>query len=301
MSTFNRREYLASMLGAGLYLGASRQPLIAAENPPAPPLTTLGKTGIETSRLAFGTGVKSGKKVSMGTKLGFQNYVDLFIHAYERGITFYDLADWYGSHMYLREAMKTIPREKLTILTKVWWREDHKTPSELPTKERYRSMKKAFQRYQYECGTDVIDVVLLHCLTKRDWLEGMQPYMDALSELKEEGKVRALGVSCHDWGAMETAVDSDWVDVMLTRLNPKGKHMDNTPEKVVELMKKARSKGKGIIGMKIYGEGKLVDMREECMKYAQTNGVLDAMTIGVLSKEQIDENVALMAKYPVKS
>lgn len=299
MKAINRRECLTSFLGAGVFLGTGRFPVLAAEPSPAPPMATLGRTGIETSRLAFGTGVNAGNGRSKGTDMGFQKFVDLFLHAYDRGIRFFDLADSYGSHVYFREALRTIPREKATILTKVWWRYDGKDPGSLPAQQRYHAMHKAFRRYQNEIRTDVIDIVLLHCLMKRDWLEEMAPYMEALSELKAQGKIRALGVSCHDWGAMETAVDSDWVDVMLTRLNPKGSHMDNTPEKVIELMRKARSRGKGIIGMKIYGEGKLIDIREECMKFAQTNGVLDAMTIGALAPEQIDENVALMARYPV--
>ena len=56
--------------------------------------------------------------------MGFEKLVNLFHHAYDRGITFFDLADLYGSHVYFREALRTIPREKITILTKVWWRYD---------------------------------------------------------------------------------------------------------------------------------------------------------------------------------
>ncbi len=41
-----------------------------------------------------------------------------------------------------------------------------------------------------------------------------------------------------------------------------------------------------------------MDKRDECMKYAQRCGVFDAMTIGAVSPQQVDENLALMAKYP---
>ncbi len=295
----SRRECLGALVGAGAVIAGSNRKAVAVEQIPAPPVQTLGKSGIRMSRMGFGTGVNSSRKRSRGTDLGFEKFVGLFQHAYERGITFFDLADSYGSHIYMREALRSIPREKVTLLTKVWWPYDSKTPAALPTGQRYRSMHKAFRRYQEELGTETIDIVLLHCLREREWVPGMQPYMDALSELKEQGKIRALGVSCHDWGAMETAVDQPWVDVMLTRLNPGGLKMDNTPEKVVELMQRARAKEIGVIGMKIYGEGDLLSRKDECMRYAQTNGVLDAMTIGALSEAEIDENVTLMGRYPV--
>jgi hypothetical protein len=34
--------------------------------------------------------------------------------------------------------------------------------------------------------------------------------MDVLSEYKDRGIIRALGVSCHDFGAFSSAADSDW-------------------------------------------------------------------------------------------
>ena len=62
-----------------------------------------------------------------------------------------------------------------------------------------------------------------------------------------------------------------------------------------------RKNGKAIIGMKIFGEGRLADQRDACMKYAQENGLLDAMTIGLHTPEQIDEVLRLMHKYPARA
>jgi len=140
---------------------------------------------------------------------------------------------------------------------------------------------------------------LLHCLVNPDWNGEMQPYMDALSEAKEQGKIRAVGVSCHNFGAMKTASETPWVDVILARLNPYEAIMDGTVDEVVSVLKTAKANGKAVIGMKIFGAGKLLDKKDECIKFAQTNGVLDAMTIGATTPEQVDENLALLAKYPV--
>ena len=300
-SKLNRRQYLGTMLGAGAGLSLSNASFAASPSKaPSPPQVTLGKTGITTSRLALGTGVSAGKLRSKATDKGFAEFVELFEYAYERGITFFDLAEWYGSHVYFREALRRIPREKVTILSKFWWRNDGNNVGELPVDFRIRSAKKALKRFKQELKTDYIDIMLLHCLMKPDWTDDMQPYMDVFSEAKEKGELKALGVSCHNFGAMETAIDSPWVDVILARLNPAEVAMDASPEKVIALLEKAKAKGIGVIGMKVFGNGKLVDRREECMRFTQSHDVFDAMTIGMLNKEQIDDNLSLMAKYPAE-
>jgi len=48
-----------------------------------------------------------------------KKFVELSQYAYDKGIHFFDTADMYGSHTYVREALKVIPRDKVTILTKV--------------------------------------------------------------------------------------------------------------------------------------------------------------------------------------
>ncbi len=77
--------------------------------------------------------------------------------------------------------------------------------------------------------------------------------------------------------------------------------MDGKVEEVVPVLRKIKENGKSLIGMKIYGEGSLAKNpqdREECIKYAQTAGLVDAMTIGFEAPNQVDETLALMAKYP---
>ena len=293
MDRFNRRNFVVPMLGTVAAAGVCR-----AAEPEAPPRVALGNTGITMSRLGFGTGVKASKKRSAMTRKGFEEFVGMFRHCYDRGISFFDLADWYGSHPYCREALRHIPRDKVTILTKFWFRSDGDIPK-LSVAHRKQSARKALERYLCELQTDYVDMLLLHCLVKPDWEEEMKPYMEVFSEAKEKGRIRALGVSCHNFGAMQTAAELPWVDLMLARLNPFGVKCDASVDEVHALLKKAKGRGKGIIGMKIYGEGQLVDKREACMKYAQSNGVLDAMTIGAVSPAQVDDNLRLMAKYPV--
>lgn len=298
MTHFNRREFVGATGGAAALLAAGKTAHASAP-PPPPPQVPLGNTGIQLSRLAQGTGVHGGNRQSDQTRMGFDKLVDLFHHAYDRGITFFDLADLYGTHLYFREALRTIPRDKVTILTKLWWRYDG---PENKTRMPYRQQaaRTTLERFRHELNTDYIDIVLLHCTTEAAWDKDLQPYMDELLAAKEKGLVRAVGVSCHDYGAMETAAASPWVDVLLARINPRGVKMDGTADEVIDVLKKTKDAGKAVIGMKIFGEGQLRGEKETCIKFAQELGLLDAMTIGFEKPEQIDEVLALMAKHPAK-
>jgi aryl-alcohol dehydrogenase-like predicted oxidoreductase len=235
--------------------------------------------------------------------MGFAKLVGLMQHAYDRGIRFYDLADLYGTHVYFREALKTMERDKLAILTKVWWRYDG-PEDQTNGSERRQMAKSTIERFRHELSTDYIDIVLLHCLMRPGWDEHMQPYMEVLSEEKQKGRIKALGCSCHDLRALRTAAVTPWVDVILARINMKGGKevmMDGSVEEVVPVLRTAKENGKAIIGMKIFGEGRLADQRDACMKYAQELGLLDAMTIGFHTPEQIDDVLRLMAKYPARA
>jgi aryl-alcohol dehydrogenase-like predicted oxidoreductase len=266
-------------------------------------MVDLGKTGIRMSRLGQGTGVHGGERQSDQTRMGFAKLVGLMQHAYDRGIRFFDLADLYGTHVYFREALKSMQRDQLAILTKVWWRYDG-PEDQTDQPGRAQIAKSTIERFRHELDTDYIDIVLLHCLMEPGWDNQMQPYMEALTEEKSQGRIKALGCSCHDLRALKTAAVTPWVDVILARINMRGGKevmMDGSVEEVVPVLETARANGKAIIGMKIFGEGRLADEREACMKYAQQLGLLDAMTIGFHTAEQIDDVLRLMAKYPANS
>lgn len=289
-----RRHFLVSLAGgsACVYgiVGAR-----AASSPPTPPQVPLGNTGIKLSRIGQGTGMSGGNRQSNHTRMGFEKLTTLLRHDYDQGITFFDMADLYGTHIYFREVLRSLPREKLTLLTKLWYRYDG-SPAQTPAAFKQKSTELAVQRFRHELATDYLDVVLLHCLDNPTWEEEMRPYMDALTEAKQKKQIRALGVSCHNLGALKTAANCAWVDVILARINPKGAKMDGPVDEVVSVLKTAKANGKALLGMKIYGEGTLAAMKEECLRFATSLGLLDAMTLGAESIEQMDESLSLLAK-----
>ena len=74
--------------------------------------------------------------------------------------------------------------------------------------------------------------------------------------------------------------------------------MDGKPDEVIPILRQIKDNGKAIIGMKIYGEGRLVHMKDECIRFTQNLGLLHAMTIGAESTTQLDETLKLLAQYP---
>jgi aryl-alcohol dehydrogenase-like predicted oxidoreductase len=202
-------------------------------------------------------------------------------HAFDRGVNFFDLADAYGSHPFFREAMRGVERSRYVIQTKT----DSRDPREAAAN---------VERFLKELDTDYIDSLIIHCVTEGDWTTSYRGVMDVFSEAKRKGKVRAVGVTCHSFEALEAAAASDWVEINQVRWNPRAAHMDADVDKARELFRRMRARGQGMIGMKVVGQGDIVRGRPaltpaECFRFQLESGVVDAFVVGVESVEHIDE------------
>ena len=113
--------------------------------------------------------------------------------------------------------------------------------------------------------------------------------MDVLSEAKQKGVIRTHGCSCHSIEALRAAAKSPWVEVDLVRMNPIGSHMDADPGTVAGVIREMRAAGKGIIGMKILGQGDLRNRQDEAVEFALSLQLLDAFTIGAESKAEQED------------
>ena len=284
-----RREFLirsASGLGAAWLSSKSIFTALANTTLPvkfaASDTVTLGSTGIKTSRLAMGTGTVGSGHHSHQTALGIKSLSDLLLNGYDHGLRFFDAADSYGSHPHVAEALKHVPRDKVTVLSKTWARDPATARADL-------------DRFRRELGTDYLDVCLMHCVTEADWIERYKAVMDVLSEAKEKGSIRAHGCSCHSIEALRAAAKSPWVEIDLARINPIGAYMDSDPATVVGVLKEMKAAGKAVVGMKILGQGDLRNRQDEAIKYALSLGVLDAFTIGAESKSEQEDLIRRIA------
>ena len=289
---FNRRQFLersaiaagALTLLPGSLLGATPAKRTAADQ------VTLGKTGIRVSRLLMGTGSANG---SVQTDLGRGGFNKLVRYAYDQGITGFDCAAAYHTFDWIADAIKGLPREKLFLQSKV----DGRPEQTLAVIDHHR---KVF-------NTDYVDSLLVHCMFKENWTDDWKRIMDAFTQAQERKWIRAKGVSCHSLPALRAAVASDWTEVHLVRVNPQGKHVDgpeptswnNHPQDVnpvVAELKTMRTKNRGVIGMKILGNGEFLDPedREKSIRFAMARPELDAIVIGFKSPEEIDEAIQRM-------
>jgi len=288
-----RREFLhRTALGVGGLIVAAPRP--ARVRSPAAyfdpyALVQLGKTPLKVSRFCLGTGMRGGQRASNHTRMGKQAFEALLRESFDRGTRLFDLADLYGTHPYVIPALKGIARDRYQIVTKVWF-----MPGSLPEPER-PDADIVVPRFLKELQSDYIDLVLLHCVTSAKWPEELRRQMDLLSQLKEKGYVRALGVSCHSLDALQAAAREPWVESVHARINPYGMSMDGPPEKVVPVLKEIHAAGKGVVGMKIMGEGRLRnddERRDASVKYALTLGCVDVLNVGCESMAEVDDLAA---------
>src|SRR6516162_9579830 len=243
MPRFCRRQFLqkaasasAAAWVAARMLAARLAALPVGQKVAATDTITLGRTGVQTSRLAMGTGTVGSGHHSNQTALGLDGLSRLLQNGYDNGLRFFDTAGSYGSHPHVADALKHVDRSKVTILTKSWARSGPE-------------MREDLDRFRRELGTDHLDVVLMHCVTEGDWTARYRGAMDALSEAKQKGIIRAHGCSCHTIEALRAAAKSPWVEVDLVRINPIGSHMDADPDTVVSVIGQMKASGKGIVGI----------------------------------------------------
>ncbi|MBM3457535.1 MAG: aldo/keto reductase [Armatimonadetes bacterium] len=238
----------------------------------------LGRTGLLVSPLCFGTGTNGWGGRSAQTGLGHRQLVELLEHAHRQGVTFWDSADQYGSHPHVKDALRRVGRDRVVFTTKTV----AKTAADAT---------RDVERFRQELGVDSLDILLLHCLTASEWPERMAPVMEALTREKEKGRIRALGVSCHHFGAFQRAADEPWVEVVLARLNHANLHMDASWPEVVEVLRTFRRRGAGVYGMKVLGAGQLDRDPAAAIEFVFAQKCVDAVTIGMRSRQEVEQNL----------
>ena len=286
MAEFTRRCFIRAGLSGALVATGSLSYLMADSKPTVNvDLVDLGKTGLKVSRLAMGMGTNGWNHVSNQTKIGLEKFKLMVQAGYDRDIRFLDTADTYGTHPFVKEALKLMPREKITVMTKIWTDNLDWHP--------LQPVDQMIDRIRQELQTDYLDIVLLHCMTNAKWPEEKKRFMDGLSEAKAKGLIKKVGFSAHDFGALQRGVSHEWPDVVLARINNKEIRMDAHPDQIMSLLDIAGSNGKGVLGMKIFGCGLLTreDQRMESLNYVVKSRKVHAMTIGFEDASQVHDTV----------
>jgi len=280
----SRRDFLKFAATGAV---ASLWPTAARANEPIPGVR-LGSRLSNVPLLGMGTGVRASNRSNALMRIGEAHFIDTIRRAYEEGVRLFDCADSYGSLPLTAKALKPFPRESYVLVTKVWLHEGG-----IPENESRKNTLDAVARFLREAESSYIDLVQLHCLTAPDWNQTLRPHMEELSKAREKGWIRAHGCSCHSLDALKTAAAEPWVDVVHARINPWGVKMDGPADTVVPVIRQIHQAGKGVIGMKLLGEGAFRNdpaKIDETLRFVLGLGCVDVLIAGF-------ENAAEMLDY----
>jgi aryl-alcohol dehydrogenase-like predicted oxidoreductase len=247
---------------------------------------TLGKSNVQVTRLALGTGTHSG---AQQRHLGQQAFTRLVRYAYDNGIRFFETADAYhGMPEMLSIALKGLPRDSYRLMTKY---DVHHSEDPMV----------GVHRLIGALGTDYVDIMLLHCVRSPAWPKETKHLQDAFQNAKEKKLMLAHGASVHGKPALAAFPGNPFLDVAMIRMNNQGAHMDTWSTQdidergdvpfVVDHMRRTKAGGAGIISMKLVGEGdfKNPDERQAALNFAFRKAGVDCVTIGFGSTGEIDE------------
>ena len=286
MAHCSRRHFLKTGFAAGMLAGSGN--LVAqGTKRTATDWVTLGKSGVKVTRLAFGTGTFSGR---LQRELGQDEFTRQVRHAYDRGIRFFETSESYPMmHQMLGVALKGVPRDSYRFMTKVTTREGVN-----PT-EKIDELRKL-------ANTEYFDILLMHYQRSPTWPKDTMRWQDGISEAKVKKIVTGQGASVHGLPALRVFPGNQWLDVAMIRMNHKGTKMDaevpdaNVPGNVDEVVahtKKVHSEGKGVISMKLVGEGAFTtrEDRQKAMRFAFNVAGVDSVTVAYKNTAEIDEAI----------
>ena len=232
----------------------------------------LGQTGIQVSRLCFGT-------LTLGPLQGnlpVDQAGELLRYAHTLGVNFFDTAQLYGTYPHIRAGLSGL---EAVICTKTYAYE--RAEAEAAVEEARR-----------ETGRDVIDVFLLHEQEGAQTLRGHGPALDALYNAKAKGHVRAVGLSTHHVAGVYAAA-SQKLDVVHPLYNLPGLGIaDGTAEDMEQAIQAAHECGLGVFAMKVLGGGHLRGNAAEALSFALGHPGVDSVAVGMAMMPEIESNVA---------
>ncbi len=145
---------------------------------------SLGKSGLKVSVAGLGCGGNS--RLGLGRRASFDDCVAVVRTAVDLGVNFLDTAEAYGTEEIVGAAIRSYDRDKLVISTKAIFRGGNDTAETVT-----RRVEAALRRL----GLDYVDIFHFHAVSPAAYEHHRDVLAPALSRLKEQGKVRHLGVT----------------------------------------------------------------------------------------------------------
>lgn len=236
--------------------------------------TVLGRTGITVSKMCFGSLVIGPLQLNLPTAEGAK----VIRAALERGVNFIDTADLYETYAHIKEAMKGFG-SKPVIATK-----SYAYTADVAAKSVERARK--------ALDTDVIDIFLMHEQESRLTLRGHREALEYYLNEREKGRIRAVGVSTHNIEVVRAICDMPEIDVIHPLINKTGIGIgDGTIDEMLDAVRAAYEKGKGVYGMKPLGGGNLINSYDECMGFVLGLPFVHSIAVGMQNIDEVEMNV----------
>lgn len=170
---------------------------------------TLGKTGLKVSEIGFGAWAIGGDAWG---PVEDQQSIQAMNYAFELGVNFFDTADVYGnghSEKLVKELIKD-KRDQIILSTKGGLMGHTRKPE--PIYDRPEKVVKAFEDSLQRLGTDYIDVYFCHIWWHIE--QETEAFLEAFEQLKQAGKVKAVGVSTDNFDYLKTFNRHHSIDVL---------------------------------------------------------------------------------------
>ncbi len=229
----------------------------------------LGRTGMEVSRLCFGT-------IPLGTLRGMApaGAAGLLRRAYELGVNFVDTAEIYGNYEAIRLSLRGW-NSPVIVATKSYASDA-------------ASARASLDKARRGLGRDRIDIFLLHEMDSAAALRGHQGALDFLLGARARGIVGAVGLSTHTIAGVRAACARPELDVIHPLINRRGIGIrDGGATEMAEAIAAAASLGLGVYAMKALAGGHL--NREAAAALAYVCGLpgVVSVAVGIQSVEEL--------------
>ncbi len=144
----------------------------------------LGNTGLSVSVAGLGCGGNS--RLGLGRGASFDECVAVVRTALDLGVNFLDTAEVYGTEEIVGAAARSHGRDRLVISTKAIFRGSDDT-AEAVTRRVEASLRRL--------GLDYVDIFHFHAVDPTAYAHHHDVLAPALVKLKEQGKVRHVGIT----------------------------------------------------------------------------------------------------------
>jgi predicted aldo/keto reductase-like oxidoreductase len=243
----------------------------------------LGHTGLVVSRLCFGSLTMGPLQRNLSVETGGR----LLEAAFSLGVNFVDTAESYGNYAHIGWALQRGWSERVIVTSKAYAVTAHE-------------MEQSVQRALRELGRDYIDIFMLHEQESALTLKGHSGALEYLQRAKEQGLVRAVGVSTHAVAGVRAAALHPLVDVIHPLINRAGFGiLDGGVEEMLHAISFAQQLGKGLYGMKAIAGGHLWQDVPAALQFALQISELSAIAVGMQNEAELLANLATFAGQPV--